>query len=105
MHWLLGCSSQKIDCLQSQTLQFKSLPLPFLQVRCCGYWPDVKSSLEYGKYEVFNLSEQKDRISITRQLRLRNNMVSRARRMRIKKKEKVAIECCSKVAIVDTLGT
>jgi protein tyrosine phosphatase len=45
------------------------------KVRCCKYWPDVKSSQEYGKYEVTNLTEQSDRIFYTRQLRLRNRMV------------------------------
>ena len=46
------------------------------KVRCCKYWPDVKSSQEYGKYEITNLNEQSDRIFCTRQLRLRNRMVS-----------------------------
>ena len=38
------------------------------KVRCCQYWPEVKSSREYGKFEVTTLSQQHDRISFTRQL-------------------------------------
>jgi len=51
------------------------------KVRCCRYWPDVRSTLEYGKYEVMTTSEQMDRISITRQFRLRNNMTGEERRV------------------------
>lgn len=57
--------------------QYCTSPLHLLssQVRCCCYWPDTKSSQEYGKYEVYTASEHKDRISISRVFRLRNNMV------------------------------
>ena len=44
------------------------------KVRCCQYWPEVKSSREYGKFEVTTLY---DRISFMRQqlLCLKNRMV------------------------------
>ena len=45
------------------------------KVRCCKYWPDPRSKQEYGKYEVTNLSEQIDRVYVTRQLKLKNRMV------------------------------
>ena len=45
------------------------------KVRCYQYWPEVKSSREYGKFEVTTLSQQHDRISFTRQLHLKNRMV------------------------------
>ncbi len=45
------------------------------KVRCCKYWPDLGCMLEYGKYGVTNLSEQTDRVIVTRQLRLKNRMV------------------------------
>ena len=45
------------------------------KVRCCRYWPDAHASQEWGKYEVHNVSEQADRIYITRNLKLRNRMV------------------------------
>ena len=47
------------------------------KVRCCRYWPDVNCTQEYGKFEITTLSEQKDRICLTRQLKLKNRMVSR----------------------------
>lgn len=46
------------------------------KVRCCRYWPELNCTQEYGKYAVTNLSEQKERICLTRQLRLKNRMVS-----------------------------
>jgi len=46
------------------------------KVRCCRYWPDVNGTQEYGKYAVTTISEQKERICFTRQLRLKNRMVS-----------------------------
>ena len=55
------------------------------KVRCCRYWPEVKSSQEYGKYEITNLNEQSDRVFCTRQLRLRNRMVSLTKLMALNK--------------------
>ncbi len=45
------------------------------KVRCCKYWPDLGCKQEYGKYGVTNLSEQTDRVIVTRQLKLKNRMV------------------------------
>ncbi|XP_064402254.1 tyrosine-protein phosphatase non-receptor type 4-like [Halichondria panicea] len=44
------------------------------KVRCCKYWPDLGCKQEYGKYGVTNLSEQTDRVIVTRQLKLKNRM-------------------------------
>lgn len=49
------------------------------KVRCCRYWPDPHASQEWGKYEVHNVSEQADRIYITRNLKLRNRMTGEER--------------------------
>ena len=46
------------------------------KVRCCRYWPELSSTQEYGKYVVSTLSEHKERICLTRHLRLKNIMVS-----------------------------
>jgi len=45
------------------------------KVRCCRYWPEVNCSQEYGRYGVTTLSEQTDRVFVTRQIRLKNKMV------------------------------
>ena len=49
------------------------------KVKCCRYWPEINTTQEYGKYEIHTISEQSDRIYFTRQMRLRNKMVSPVR--------------------------
>jgi len=44
----------------------------FVQVKCCKYWPDVKSTIAFGPYEVRCVSEQLDQTYITRYFTLRN---------------------------------
>jgi len=44
----------------------------FVQVKCCKYWPDVKSTSAFGPYEVRCVSEQLDHTYITRYFTLRN---------------------------------
>ena len=43
-----------------------------LQVKCCKYWPDLKSTMAFGPYEVRCVSEQLDPTYITRYFTLRN---------------------------------
>ena len=45
------------------------------KVRCCRYWPEVNCTQEYGRYGVTTLSEQADRVFVTRRIRLKNKMV------------------------------
>ena len=45
------------------------------QVKCCRYWPDKGSSIEYGPFEILSEVERSDDLCTTRHLMLRNNKV------------------------------
>ncbi|XP_065896646.1 tyrosine-protein phosphatase non-receptor type 4-like [Dysidea avara] len=51
------------------------------KVKCCKYWPDVKSTSAFGPYEVRCVSEQQDQTYITRYFTLRNIKMKQERRI------------------------
>lgn len=51
------------------------------KVKCCKYWPDLKSTTAYGPYEVRCVSEQLDPTYVTRYFTLRNIKMKQERRI------------------------